>query len=76
MSNSDSSINHTVPHSCSDMADLMQLMSSPHETKREMDGGRKARYYAAILIRKNDLGLMEHTYSGAVCELLSHQRRK
>ena len=73
MSSSDSSIDHTVPHSCSDMADLMQLMSSPYETKREMDGGRKAGYYVAILICKNDCSLW---YGGAVCELFSHQCRK
>ena len=37
--------------------DLMQLMSSPHVTKREMDGGRKSAYNAAVLNGKNDRGL-------------------
>ena len=37
--------------------DLMQLMSSPHVTKRETDGGRKSGYYDAILSGKNDCGL-------------------
>ena len=35
----------------------MQLTSSLHITKREMDGGQKSRYYAAILSGKNDCGL-------------------
>ena len=56
--------------------DLMQLTSLPRVTKREMDSGRKSRYYAAILSGKNDLCSMERKYSGAVCELLSHQHRK
>ena len=56
--------------------DLVQLTSSPHVTKREMDGGQKSRYYAAILSGKNDRGLWSLSTAGAVCELLSHQCRK
>ena len=36
---------------------IMKLTSSPRVTKREMDSGQKARYYAAILSGKNDSGL-------------------
>ena len=49
-------------------------MSLPH-IKRETDGGRKSGYYAAILSGKNDHSLWSAKYSGAVCELLSHQHR-
>ena len=44
-------------HNTHTYIDLMQLTSSPHVTKREMDGGQKSRYYAAILSGKNDCGL-------------------
>ena len=37
--------------------DFMQLVSSPHITKREMDSGWKAEYYVAVLSGKNDCGL-------------------
>ena len=33
------------------------MMSSPHVTKHEMDGGWKCRYYTAILSDKSDDGL-------------------
>ena len=36
---------------------IMQLTSSPHVTKHEMDGGLKSAYYAAILSGKNDHSL-------------------
>ena len=37
--------------------DLMQLMSSPHIMKHEIDSGRKTEYYVAILSGKNGRGL-------------------
>ena len=55
--------------------DLMQLMSMPYVAKCEMDNEQKARYYAAILSGKDDVS-KECKCGGAVCELLSHKRKK
>ena len=55
------------------LIDLMQLTSSTHVTKYEMDSGRKAEYYDAILSGKNGPRSMERKYSGAVCKLTRRQ---
>ena len=39
------------------LIDLMQLISSPHVTKHETDGGWKSGYYVAILSGQNDRSL-------------------
>ena len=55
------------------LIDFMQLTSSTHVTKYEMDSGRKAEYYDAILSGKNGPRSMERKYSGAVCKLTRRQ---